>query len=62
MNTSSKTPSIDSLKMLDVLKNAVRKTLENKKKLGHYRVIWRDNKPVVEGEDAPVALEKTETH
>ena len=42
-----KTPSADSQKMLDILKIAVNKALEKKKRLGQYAVIWADDKPVV---------------
>ena len=53
MNTSTNTPTTDSLEMLDILKTAVLQTLEKKKLLGQYAVIWRDNEPLVIGDDAP---------
>jgi hypothetical protein len=28
-------------------------TLERKRRLGHYAVIWRDGKPLIIGDDAP---------
>jgi len=39
--------------MLDVLKTAVNKALDKKKRLGQYAVIWSDNKPTFIGPDAP---------
>jgi len=52
------TPSQESQIILDVLQQAVAKTLERKRRLGHYYVIWRDEKPVMIGEDAPKPSEK----
>ncbi|WP_444679105.1 hypothetical protein [Halomonas sp. E19] len=39
--------------MLDSLRTAVADTLERKRRLGQYAVIWQDGKPVLVGEDAP---------
>ncbi|MDO9105783.1 MAG: hypothetical protein Q7U57_12590 [Methylovulum sp.] len=39
--------------MLDCLQQAVADTLERKRRLGHYAVLWDGNKPVLVGEDAP---------
>ncbi|MGM0984372.1 MAG: hypothetical protein ACQEXG_13250 [Pseudomonadota bacterium] len=39
--------------MLDSLRAAVAETLERKRRLGHYAVVWQDGKPVLIGEDAP---------
>lgn len=47
------TPSQDTQKMLDVMRKAVEKALNRKKRLGQYAVIWQDGKPVLVGEDAP---------
>ena len=47
------TPSQDTQKMLDVMRQAVEKALDRKKRLGQYAVIWQDGKPVLIGEDAP---------
>jgi len=47
------TPSQDTQKMLDVMRKAVEKALDRKKRLGQYAVIWQDGKPVLIGEDAP---------
>lgn len=32
---------------------ATLETLERKRRLGHYAIIWHDGKPVAIGEDAP---------
>lgn len=41
----------------NALRNAVRKALEHKKKLGQYSVMWQGNRLVIEGQDAPVLPE-----
>lgn len=41
-----KTPSPDTLDMLDTLKLAVSKTLDSKRRLGQYAVVWKDGKVV----------------
>lgn len=38
---------------LDCLRQVNRDTLERKRRLGHYAVIWRDGKVIEIGEDAP---------
>ena len=53
MISSDQTPSPDSFVMLDVLRTAVNKALDRKKRLGQYAVIWSDNKPTFIGPDAP---------
>jgi len=53
MITSNQVPSQDSQVMLDSLKKAVYKTLDKKKRLGQYAVIWSDDKPVLVGADVP---------
>jgi len=45
--------SPDTQEMLDSLRAAVSETLERKQRLGHYAVIWKDDRPVLVGEDAP---------
>ncbi|MCC5824621.1 hypothetical protein [Alkalimonas sp.] len=35
------------------LRNAVKKALERKKKLGHYSVMWQADRLIIEGQDAP---------
>jgi len=39
--------------MLDCLRQIVGKTLERKRRLGEYAVIWQDGAPVAVGDDAP---------
>lgn len=54
MNTRQKrAPSPEGRQMLETLRQSVAKTLEKKRRLGHYTVTWEDGKPVVAGEDAP---------
>lgn len=45
--------------MLETLQRLAAKTLERKRRLGHYAVIWQDGKPVLTGEDAPSTNEST---
>jgi len=47
--------SPDTQAMLDSLQLAVTKTLERKRRLGHYVVQWSGNAPVLVGEDAPAS-------
>ena len=54
MNTNRKElPSPEGLRQLEILRLAVGKTLEKKRRLGQYAVTWQDGKPVISGEDAP---------
>ena len=48
-----KAPSSEGQRQLETLRQAVSKTLEKKRRLGLYAVIWRDGKPIIAGEDAP---------
>ena len=60
MNATRKTtPSKEGQVALETLQKAVRQTLEMKKRLGQYAVIWRDGKPVITGEDAPLNNESS---
>ena len=43
----------DTQAMLDCLRDAVSETLERKRRLGQYAVIWQDGKPTLVGDDAP---------
>lgn len=43
----------DTQEMLDSLQSAVADTLERKRRLGQYAVIWQDGKPMLLGENAP---------
>jgi hypothetical protein len=47
------TPSPEAQAMLKVLQTAVTNTLEKKRKLGQYAVIWENGQPVLIGNDAP---------
>ena len=47
------TPSEKGQAVLDVLRVAVNKALEKKKKLGQYAVVWDGQKTVLTGNDAP---------
>ena len=49
-------PSAEAQAMLDSLRLAVAKTLERKRRLGHYVVQWSGNSVVAIGEDAPSSL------
>ncbi|MBI9087144.1 MAG: hypothetical protein JEZ11_26355 [Desulfobacterales bacterium] len=46
-------PSDRSKRILENLKKTVAETLERKRKLGQYAVIWDGKKPVQSGADAP---------
>lgn len=46
----------DAQKILEVLRQVAADTLERKRRLGHYAVVWRDGRPVAIGEDAPDEL------
>jgi len=39
--------------VLDALRNAVKKELEKKRRLGHYFVTWENGKIVFTGDDKP---------
>ena len=57
MNAYPKTvPSEEGRVLLETLKGAVAQTLDRKKRLGQYAVIWDNGKPVAVGEDAPKEL------
>lgn len=45
--------SPETQKTLEALRKVAADTLERKRRLGHYAIIWRDGKPVAIGEDAP---------
>ena len=47
--------------MWATLKKVAEDTLERKRRLGEYAVIWQDGKPVTIGDDAPNYSEKIET-
>ena len=53
ISTHETTPSEKSKKILENLKKTVAETLERKRKLGQYAVIWDGQRPVQSGADAP---------
>jgi hypothetical protein len=53
MTITSSPPSPRAQAMLNALRAAVNKSLEKKKRLGHYAVIWQNGRPVLVGDDAP---------
>jgi len=59
MKTTQQAMSLDSKLMLDCLRATAAKTLEKKKRLGHYAVLWADGRPVIVGEDAPAPTAPT---
>ena len=52
----SQTPDQETQSILDCLRQTATKTLEGKRRLGHYAVIWQNHTPVTIGEDAPSEL------
>lgn len=61
MNTTRKTTaSREGQRVLESLQKAVKQTLEKKKRLGQYAVIWHDGKPIITGDDAPENAERAE--
>ena len=53
MNAARKTaPSEEGRILLETLQKVVLETLEKKRRLGQYAVIWRDGKPVETGGEA----------
>jgi hypothetical protein len=54
MNTHRKIePSKEGKALLKTLQQTITKTLERKRRLGQYFVIWKDGKVVITGADAP---------
>lgn len=48
-------PSAEAIRTLQALRKAVQQKLEEKRRLGHYYVIWQDDHAVFIGDDAPDA-------
>lgn len=46
-------PSLETQKLLAALQATATSTLERKRRLGHYAVVWQDGRPVAIGEDRP---------
>jgi hypothetical protein len=40
---------------LEALRKAVQQKLDEKRRLGHYYVVWEDERPIFIGDDAPDA-------
>lgn len=55
MKIVTRTPTSKNRLILESLERAVANTLEKKRRLGHYAVLWKDGKVVLQGEDAPDA-------
>lgn len=53
MTVTSAPPSPQAKAMLEALRAAVARSLEKKRRLGQYAVIWQDGHPVQSGQDAP---------
>ena len=49
---TSQTPTEDSQIMLETLKEAVKKALDKKRRLGQYAVVWSDDKAVLIGDES----------
>lgn len=58
MNIVHTQPSAETRKILAALQESVSQALERKKQLGHYAVVWQDNKPVAQGIDAPHSVSR----
>lgn len=52
VNLTDASPSAEAQRMLEVLQDAVTQSLERKKRLGQYAVVWEQGRPVLIGEDA----------
>jgi hypothetical protein len=52
---SQKIP-LETQKALETLQKVATETLDRKRRLGHYAVIWQDGRSVAIGEDAPDPL------
>jgi hypothetical protein len=45
--------SQETEEILETLQKVAAETLDRKRRLGHYAVIWQDGRPIAIGEDAP---------
>jgi hypothetical protein len=54
----TQTPDYET-KALDALTRAVTGALERKRQLGQYAVVWREDRPVCIGPDAPAECDPT---
>jgi len=53
---STHTPSPEAQRQLEALRRVVRKTLDRKRRLGQYAVVWKGGKVVTVGKDMPDRL------
>ena len=53
MTEATKKPTSRSIEILNTLRTVAAETLEKKKRLGQYAVIWDNDKPVLIGDDKP---------
>lgn len=53
MTVTSAPPSAQAQAMLQALQAAVAKSLDKKRKLGQYAVVWQNGQPLQTGADAP---------
>lgn len=51
--TTTSSPSPATEEMLALLRQVASQTLERKRRLGEYVVLWQHGSPVLVGEDAP---------
>jgi hypothetical protein len=51
--TNTHGPSEEGRQLLESLRQSVAKTIERKRRLGHYVVTWQNGRPLVAGDDAP---------
>jgi len=51
MTNEANLPSARAMETLAALKRAVQNTLERKRRLGQYAVVWRDGKPALLDDD-----------
>lgn len=45
--------SPEAARTLEALRKAVQQKLDEKRRLGHYYVVWEDERPIFIGDDAP---------
>jgi hypothetical protein len=53
MKITHGSPSPEATRTLQALRKAVQQKLEEKRRLGHYYVVWEDDRAVFIGDDAP---------
>ena len=53
MTEPTKKPTARSIEILNTLRTVAAETLEKKRRLGQYAVIWDNDKPVLIGDDKP---------